>query len=58
MADRTEVHEAIQRGIMRAADAGMTKVFDIALFVSVQLSKEGFRVVRKPSHRKEKADGR
>jgi hypothetical protein len=48
MADKTLIHNAIAKGIERAADAGMTKTYDIALFVGVELDKKGLRIVSKP----------
>jgi hypothetical protein len=49
MADATQIHNAIAKGIERAADAGFTKTYDIALFVAVDLNKAGLKVVNKPS---------
>jgi hypothetical protein len=48
MASATLIHDAISKGIERAADAGFTKTYDIALFVVVDLNKAGLKVVRKP----------
>jgi hypothetical protein len=48
MASYTNIHTAIEKGINRAADAGMTKTYDIGLFIMTEISKAGLKVVSKP----------
>jgi len=49
MADKTLINNAIAKGIERAADAGITKTYDLAIFVVVELDKRGLKIVNKPS---------
>jgi hypothetical protein len=48
MADATTISDAIQAGINRAADSGYTKTYDIAVFITTELSKAGLKIVNKP----------
>jgi hypothetical protein len=49
MADKTSIHAAIEKGIVRAADSGYTKTYDIAIAVIVEISRAGLKVVNKPA---------
>jgi hypothetical protein len=42
------IQKAITAGIERAATSGLTKVYDVAICVQVELDKAGLKVVRKP----------